>query len=431
MKKITFVLILLFFCAFNSFAQQVSSDLRTLLSGEGKVLYGEEPNSIVVMDYPENLERITDYLNVVDVIPQQVLIEARVVEVKLQGENSLGVNWQLFAEKGGLDMGQFKVQSVVANSLSGKGVLDQIIPFKKTLYPPGTAGGEESPFTISIFDENINLVLSALANEYNTDILSAPRVTTVNNRTAEIKIVQSLPWALPTVTTTDGVSSVTWEINFESVGITLQVTPTINENGDITMTLNPEISEKVRDYELTVVSGATTLPYFVPVIDRRTAATKVIIGNGQTLIIGGLIKNKMIKGETKIPFLGDMPMMGHLFKSQKETKEKTELLIFVSPTVINPQEMVRMAKHERFGPGAKFIQDKERQEKIMLVLENKENINRVKRSSDLEALFKKQQALSEQTAQLEQAVLAEEKNVKKLEQDKEAVVARKKKLSSK
>jgi len=427
MKKIIFVLIFLFFCAFNSFAQQVSTDLRTLLSSEGKVLYGEEPNSIVVMDYPENLERITDYLNVVDVIPQQVLIEARVVEVRLQGESSLGVNWQMFAEKGGLEMGQFKVQSVTTDTLVGKGLLDQVIPFKKTLYPPGTSGAVENPFTISVFDENINLVLSALANEYNTEILSAPRVTTVNNRPAEIKIIQSMPWAEPTVTVVDGGSSVTWKVNFESVGITLLVTPTINENGDITMTLNPEISEFVRDYPLTVVNSGVILPYTIPVIDRRITSTKVIIGNGQTLIIGGLIKNKMVKGETKIPFLGDMPMMGHLFKSQKETKEKIELLIFVSPTVINPREMVRMAKQERFGPGAKFIQDKERQEKIMLVLENKENLSRLKRTSDLETLIKKQQALSEQTKQLEQAVLAEENSVKKLEEDKQTLIARRKK----
>jgi type II secretory pathway component GspD/PulD (secretin) len=422
MKKIIFVLIFLFFCAFNSFAQQVSSDLRTLLSSEGKVLYGEEPNSIVVMDYPENLERITDYLDVVDVIPQQVLIEARVVEVKLQGESALGVNWQMFAEKGGLEMGQFRVQT-----------LEQAIPYKNTIYPPGGKDSDtEDPFTISIFDENINLVLNALANEYNTDILSAPRVTTVNNRPAEIKIVQQLPWAEPLVTVSDGGSStVTWKINFESVGITLQVTPTINEKGDITMTLNPEISEFVRDYGLTVINGDVTLPYSVPVIDRRTTSTKVVIGNGQTLIIGGLIKNRMLKGESKIPFLGDMPVMGHLFKSQKETKEKTELLIFVSPTVINSRETARMAKYERFGPGAKFIQDKERQEKMMLVLENKENLGRLKRASDLESLIKKQQALSEQTKKLEQAVLAEENSVKKLEEDKQILIARKKKLTNK
>jgi general secretion pathway protein D len=357
-----------------------------------------------------------------------VLIEARVVEVKLQGESSLGVNWQLFAEKGGLEMGQFKVQSVTKDTLVGKGLLEQVIPFKKTIYP-GTAK-EEDPFTISVFDENINLVLSALANEYNTDILSAPRVTTVNNRPAEIKIIQQLPWGEPTVTVTDGVSAVTWKITFEQVGITLQVTPTINENGDITMTLNPEISEKTGDYELSIVDTAgKAWPYKIPVIDKRAASTKVIVGNGQTLIIGGLIKDKMIKGETKIPFLGDVPVMGHFFKSQKDSKEKTELLIFVSPTVINPREMVRMAKQERFGSGARFIQDKERQEKIMLVLENKENLSRQKRASDLETLIKKQQVLSEQTKQLEQAVQAEEKSVKKLEEDKQTLLAKKKNLT--
>ncbi len=424
MKKIILVVVFLSFWAINSHAQQISNDLSSLLSPEGKILYGEEPNSLVVMDYPANIERVSEYLKVVDVVPQQVLIEARVVEVKLQGENALGVNWELFAEKGGLNMGQFKVESINPTTSLGLGMIKQNIPFKDINFPPGGTT-TESPFTISIFDENINLVLSALANTYNTDILSAPRVTTVNNRSAEIRIIQSLPWAEPTVTESDsGTATITWKINFESVGITLQVTPTINESGDISMILNPEISEKTSDYELTVSGGGLSLPYKVPVIDRRTAATKVIIGNGQTLIIGGLIKNKIVKGETKIPFLGDVPMLGHLFKSQKETKDKTELLIFVSPTIINPKEFVHMAHQERFGSGRKFVQDRERREKMMLVLENNEIQNKLDLTKEWESLIKKQQSLSEQTKRLEELVSAEENNLKKLEGAKSEVISR-------
>jgi len=350
----------------------IASDIKSLLSSEGKILYGSEPNSILVIDYPENLRRIEEYLKMIDVPPKQVLIEARVVEVRLQGESSLGVNWQAFAEKGGFKIGQFRVGSTPG------GPLEQNIPYKFTHYPPGSTT-EEEPFTITVFDENINVVLKALANSYDTNILSAPRITTVNNRPAEIKIIQKLPWAEPEVEMSDQGIAITWEINFEEVGIILKVTPTITDEGKIVMELQPEVSEKVDDYELTVVQGATQIPYTVPIIDKRSADTKVVIGNGQTLIIGGLIKEKNIKGVTKVPVLGDIPLVGWFFKSKKDTKDKTELLIFVSPTVVTPQVMAYMKKKEELGVGKWYFDERKKE---------KERIERISWTEKKDLVFK-------------------------------------------
>ncbi len=366
-KKIFLPLLFLLLLNYFSFSQDVS-DITSLLSSEGKVLYGNEPNSILVIDYPENLKRIEEYLKMIDVSPRQVVIEARVVEVKLQGEHSLGINWQLFAEKHGLEMGQFRIGS------SEGGPLEQMIPYKSTYYPPGSTQSEdmEEPFTVTVFDENINIVLKALANSLKTNILSAPRVTTVNNRSAEIKIVEKLPWAEPEVEMSEEGITVTWNINFEEVGIILKVTPTITEDGRITMELKPEVSEHVGDYKLTVVQGSTQIPYTVPIIDTRSADTKVVIGNGQTLIIGGLIKEKNTEGETKVPLLGDIPGLGWLFKSKKKTKDKTELLIFVSPTIVTPQVAKKMEKEEKEGIGKWYMKEREkiqkRREKLLSLL---------------------------------------------------------------
>lgn len=344
------------------YPQNVSS-IKDLLSSEGKILYGDEPNSILVIDYPENIKKVEEYLAMVDVPPQQVLIEARVVEVKLEGEHSLGVNWSSFGDMSGFRIGKFKVRGPDATS-----PIQQNIPYKPTFYPPLTqkSENEETPFTITIFDENINIVLKALANTLETNILSAPRVTTVNNREAEIKIIQKIPWAEPEVSELEGGGvTVTWNINWEEVGITLRVTPTITGDGNISMEIEPEVSEHVDDYPLTVISGATQVPYTVPIIDERSAKTKVVIGNGQTLIIGGLIKDKTESGVTKVPLLGDLPGLGWLFRSKKDTKEKTELLIFVSPTVITPQVIARMEKQEKFGVGKWYMKErKEKEEEI-------------------------------------------------------------------
>jgi type IV pilus secretin PilQ/predicted competence protein len=379
-------------------AQEVSSNIKSLLSKDGKIIYGNEPNSIVVFDYPQNLDRVQEYLSLVDVVPRQVLIEARVVEVRLSREHSLGVNWAAFAEKGGFKMGQFRV-----NSAGGAGALSQAIPAIPVYNTPGqSTSGTVSPFTVTIFDENLNVVLNAIASDLDTDILSAPRITTVNNRAAEIKIIQSYPWAEPKVDTSgeSGVVSITWTVHFEEIGIILKVNPMITEDGTISMDLAPEISEKVDDLQLEV-EGVT---YKVPIIDKRSASTKVVVGNGQTLIIGGLMKDKTTYDRAKVPFVGDIPLLGYLFKSQKTTKEKVELLIFVSPTVVNANEVARMGSEYRNGLGKKFNRaetaHKSRLEKAM----EKEAAIQDSKVEELDRLLDQRSALEDQLLQKEEDV---------------------------
>jgi type II secretory pathway component GspD/PulD (secretin) len=412
--------------------QQASNQITSLLSSEGKVLYGNEPNSIMVMDYPDNIQHISEFLDIMDAIPPQVVIEARVVEVKLQGEHALGVNWTLVAN-GKTSMHPFGFLSDW-RTLSP---ITQSIPYKNTSYPPATTGGTvENPFTLTIFDKNINMVISTLANSLKTEVLSAPRVTTVNNRDAEMKVVQKLPWAEPTVTTSTTGITITWAIKFESVGITLKVRPTITEDGSISMVLTPEISEHTSDYPLTVTAGGETVDYTVPVIDSRSASTKVIVGNGQTLIIGGLIKDTSTKGATKVPYLGDIPILGNLFGGKKNVKNKTELLIFVSPTIVTPAVFMRHAREERFGASKVFTREREAKERTLRLLDESKNSRRenvektvLQRAQNkviseeterktLENLLKElnnqQKSLFEERKKLEEALVNEETEFNKL-----------------
>ncbi|MGE5307491.1 MAG: type II secretion system protein GspD [Deltaproteobacteria bacterium] len=405
-------------------AQQVSSNMRSLLSSQGKALYGDEPNSIVVIDYPENIQQIEEYLASIDVPPQQVFIEARVVEVNLGKEQSLGINWSLFGNKGGLDLKRtFNLPSdITISGASQNSAISQNIAVPKVNSPAlsSNAAGTNEPFTLTIFDENINVVLKTLATQLDTEILSAPRVSTVNNRPAEIKVTQKLPWAEPTVTLTDNNQAISWKINFEEVGITLRVTPTINDDGNITMVLNPDVSEKVSDYELHVkqIQGDVTLdvPYTVPVIDSRTADTKVVIGNGQTLIIGGLIKDRSIKQETKVPVLGDLPFLGVFFKNTKKVKDKSELLIFVSPTIINSKVITRMTKEERYGIGRNTCTEVNKEhQRMILTNEHNEELRKQELEQKIDRLSQKQQNLAGERVKLEQAVRKEEQDLRSLE----------------
>lgn len=396
------------------YAQEVSNNIRTLLSSQGKVLYGDEPNSIIVIDYPENVKRVAEYLDVLDVAPRQVLIEARIVEVKLQKEHALGINWVVMADKGYIPMGRFKTGGFTALG-SPPIPPQQNINFKPTFYPPAqTSTGQESPFTYAIFDDNINIVLRTLASALDTNLLFAPKITTINNREAEIKVTQKLPWAEPEVSVegTSGTITVTWEINFEEVGITLKVTPTITEDGNIMMVLSPEVSEKTSDYTLTVTQGTTSVPYTVPIIDKRSASTKVVVGDGQTLIIGGMIKDKITKGETKIPLIGDIPYLGYLFKSKKDTYDKTELLIFVSPKVITPDEYVYMARQEKYLTEKGYQKERQRQKEGVITAQGREKEKNDLLSARLDLLTEKQKALTEERIKLGGQVAKEQENLK-------------------
>ena len=338
-----------------------TGDNTNLLSKDGQILAGPEPNSIMVIDYPENLKQVEDYVKMVDVPPRQVLIEARVVEVHLTGENSMGINWNVFAKDGAqgpLKFGHFDIGQSITKGLT------QSIPYKTTDYPPGTSGTAETPFTFTISDENINVVLSVLSNNYDTTILSAPSITGINNHPAKIEVVKNLPYATPTFSTAStGTSTttpqVTWAVTFVPVGITLIATPTITDDGNIALDLHPDVSEHSSDYPVTASdSSGNTLKYTIPIVDSRTADTKAIVGNGKTLIIGGLISDTIIKGETKVPVLGDIPFLGRVFKSTKNTHDKTELLIFVSPTIITPKVVAKMMAQEKTGVGEWYNKEK-------------------------------------------------------------------------
>jgi len=382
--------------------------MKSLLSEQGQVLFGDEPNSILIVDYPENIERVEEYLQMVDTKPRQVHIEARVVEVKLQGETSLGIDWTLFATTGGWNFGNFDMYSgTAAQGIRTTGVIDYDT-FSKIKDPPISGStANTDPFTLTLSHNNIDVVMKALANDYDTDILSAPSVTTINNHEAVIQMTDIYPWAEPTVTTVQGADpEISYEMNFEEAGIILSVTPTISEDGDIIMDLQPEISEKTDDYDVTIDpgGGSQSVTYTVPIIETRQARTRVVVGSGDTLIIGGLIKNKEIESELKIPLLGDIPYLGYLFKTTRKTMDKRELVIFVSPTIMKEPEIAYAGELER-----KIRKDIEGEESKIEMVPLKE-VGPLKRQ--------KEETLAAQEREKEEALAAKKKR-------KEQALARK------
>ncbi len=314
-----------------------------LLSSTGKLIPDVETNSFIVVDQAPNIAMIEEYLKMIDTPSKQVLIEARIVEVKLEGEHAFGVNWAAFTDGGRLG-GDWRVYGTDAAGATQQG-LWQAIPFQQPKYEPIT-GSAQNPFTLGIYKGNMDIVLQALATELKTDIISAPKITTTNNRRAKIDVVKTIPYLEEIEkedeeTESGTTTTYTYSYSYADEGVSLEVTPLINPDGSITMVLIPQVKEIIRFREVLGPAGAGSSPE-LPETDVRIAQTKVTVNAGETLVIGGLIRDKGNDGELKVPFLGDVPMLGNFFRQKIRTTQKTELLIFVSPVIIDPNAVQRM-----------------------------------------------------------------------------------------
>jgi type II secretory pathway component GspD/PulD (secretin) len=263
------------------------------------------------------------------------MIEARIVEINLNNGFDMGVQWEfgyqnnqfspngdLISSKqiGGLTSDEADTRIAHTFNQAGAEVT------KGALIPPNGTGvalpgptGAAISFGIVKAEKILNLSLSALISQSKAKILSAPKVVTLNGEMAKIQAVQDIRFRTSTVS--NGV--VSSDFKTVSAGIILTVTPTINAEDRITLKVNPESSFPTQD---STEAG--------PIIRTRTAQTTVVIKDGDTLVIGGLIDDQDSKGVSKVPLLGDIPIIGAFFRSVTTKKTRNELLVFVTPRIV-------------------------------------------------------------------------------------------------
>ncbi len=198
-----------------------------------------------------------------------------------------------------------------------------------------------------IFSQDYTATIRAIATAGKAKVLSRPSVVARNNQPATITVGQSVP--LITSVRFDNFGNAINSVTYQSVGIILRVTPFITPDGLVEMILSPETSELVQDRTQWVpISSGPGGQVSAPLINSRSADTVVVTPDAQTVIIGGLMDNEKAESETKIPFLGDIPLLGNLFKHKITTTAKTELVIFLTPYIIQtPAEMASLSDRER------------------------------------------------------------------------------------
>lgn len=270
-------------------------------------------NSIIVVTSPEYADVIRQILGQLDKIPEQVMIETIIVEATLDASDKLGVDWQFTQEK---LLGNTGVTGVAQSALGAQTNIAQ--GFRYTL-----SGG------------NLSAFIGALKSDTKFQVLSTPRIFTSNNVQAEINISQRVPFVTSQRADVNG--NITYTYDFEDVGIVLTVTPRITSNGYVTM----DVSQTANDLQ-----GFTS--FNAPIVNQRQADTTVAVKDGDTIILGGIIRNTVTSKVNKIPILGDIPILGNLFKSTDKSSQKTELMVFLTPRVVrNPDEAVKLREDEQ------------------------------------------------------------------------------------
>jgi len=288
-------------------AKEVEANLTSRLDakGIGSIKADERSNQVVVTALPKRMDEVEKIITELDKKTRQVLIEAKIVKVTLAPDFDMGIDWQLLIKEGQKHAVDIGMQFPVATTISKFGQL--------------TVG------TLATDDYTATLKLLKTIGE--TKLLSSPRITAINNEEASILVGTREAYITESVTQGESTTTTSESVTFLDVGVQLKVTPIINEDGFVTMKIKPEVSSVARI--LTTSQGNE-----IPIIDTTTAETKVMVKDGHTIIIGGLIKDETVRTIKKIPILGDIPFLGMAFRQVDEDKEKTELVVFLTPHII-------------------------------------------------------------------------------------------------
>ncbi len=302
---------------------------------ERKIIVDEGRGILTISDTPTNHLLIRDLIDRLDVGPRQISIEAKFVEVTVKGLNELGIEWD-FTRPGKINS---ELQDVTIGDPNLPSGTHGIQWEDGTNSFPRTSTGADLFMSITRFDStSLSAYLHALEESEKGNILSSPTVTTLSGQPAVMQVSRTIPYVSNVTLQNFGTADhPIFQFNFtvvdQVVGLTLEVTPTVPEGSKvITLEIRPTIDEVVDRVTINTLVEDSRLGY--PVIDTRKTESVVRVRSGQTIVLGGLIQDDEKTTDSKVPLLGDIPILGKAFRYKNVTREKKNLLIFVTATII-------------------------------------------------------------------------------------------------
>ncbi|MEI7751397.1 MAG: secretin N-terminal domain-containing protein [Candidatus Omnitrophota bacterium] len=333
-------------------AKEIQASIMDMLSERGKVKSSERTNMLVVTDIPTNLYRIGEVIKKLDKVTSQAFVDSKIVKTDLSNTEKLGIDWNVAGKLTGSQRPTTFPFTQTSDSVGP--VMNQFFPIQHTpgansndprTFPyPGVAVPGGNTFNYGTLDfSSFAAILNLLESRTNTKVVSNPRVVVLNNQTATIQVGQEIPVPSFERNETTGSMEVTG-FNYRNTGVVLNVTPHINSEDEILVDLSPEVSAVGANQ--TFGLGQIEAPRF----DTTKAKTQVLIQSGQTIAIGGLLTDQMGIKEDKVPYLGDLPLVGKLFRSKNPSTltnpstQKVETLFFVTVTTVDSQGQPAGAK---------------------------------------------------------------------------------------
>lgn len=282
----------------------IAENVRALVSGTTTVIVEPSQNLVVVRGTRDDIEIVRDYLSRSDRAQRQVLIEVRVLEVTLGDTFQLGLTHD------------------IAGSLDGHlfGLMQDL----------GTSD-TSFEFQFTSRDGDVDSTISAIRRLAGTDLVSSPRVLALTGTEASIDVIKEVPYINVTSTQTSSAvgqgTNVLQEVQFKEAGMKMKVTPTVQDDGSVRIQIDQELSEVVDTFNQ------------IPVLDRRSIKSNFLVQDRATVVLGGLMQDKRTQVDKGTPGLMDIPLLGRLFRSDDDVSEKRELLVFLTPRIIEPDEV--------------------------------------------------------------------------------------------
>ena len=301
-------------------ASEIISSVEKMKSNRGSVDFDERTNTLIVTDTPDKMELMGIVVESLDTTTPQVLIEAKIVETTLSNTDKMGIDWVAKVTIGGAER---PITWPFTRASSNKYMRGENFPG-----PDTTEGSSNTEFTYGTLNfTQVQAVFELLRSRSDTNILSNPRIVTMDNQPAKIVVGSQYP--IPTYTYNEDQARLQvsgWE--YKDIGIIFDVTPSVNKAGFVTLAIEPKITA-ILDF---VTVESTSLPRL-----SNESALKVMIKDGETLVIGGLLKDQTTDTRKKTPILGDIPILGLVFQKKEKSVTKQDLLIFLTPHIITPE----------------------------------------------------------------------------------------------
>ncbi len=300
-----------------------------------KISPDKETNSLIIYADPYQYKSIVETIKYLDIPRKQVYVEAMIMEVNAANDFKVGVEWTYASdfkydsgEKTGYYVGKTGENFVTSPGSLPSGPLFGVIGEAITITQGST----------SVSFPNMTSFINAMSKDSDVNVISTPQILTMDNKEAEIKVGKNVPYLTRQDTDSTNIDRTVNSYDYRDVGVTLKLTPQINQMGNIRMKLFQEIS--------TLVAGTGEAQY-APTTLKRSASTTVTVKDSSTIVIGGLTGDTLSLSNYRVPLLGDIPILGYLFKSLTKSREQTTLYIFLTPRIIDTEQRVEALFREK------------------------------------------------------------------------------------